>query len=75
MGISNELPVTGYIKMVDVWMIFSISYPFIEITLHSMKEVQDYIYAYSNPIKLLPLRSAINMRRKKTANLILSTQI
>ena len=41
MGISNELPVTGYIKMVDVWMIFSISYPFTEITLHSLKEVKD----------------------------------
>ena len=39
MGVSKELPETGYIKMVDVWMIFTISYPFLQISLHSMIEV------------------------------------
>ena len=39
MGISDSLPMTGYIKMIDIWMIFTISYPFTVITLHCLKEV------------------------------------
>ena len=27
---------TGYIKMIDIWMIFTISYPFVVITLHCL---------------------------------------
>ena len=42
MGVSEELPVTGYIKMIDVWMIFTISYPFLQIFLHSLIEVTAY---------------------------------
>ena len=36
MGISQSLPMTGYIKMIDIWMIFTISYPFVVITLHCL---------------------------------------
>ena len=39
MGLAKDLPQTGYIKMVDVWMIFTISYPFLQILMHSLKEV------------------------------------
>ena len=39
MGISNSLPVTGYIKMVDVWMIAIMSYPFLIIVLQCFLEV------------------------------------
>ena len=38
-GINQSLPVTGYIKMIDLWMIFALSYPFFVITLHSLLEV------------------------------------
>ena len=41
MGISDSLPMTGYIKMIDIWMIFTISYPFTVITLHCLKEVAE----------------------------------
>ena len=41
MGISNSLPMTGYIKLIDIWMIFTMSYPFIVISLHCMKEVAE----------------------------------
>ena len=43
MGISNSLPKTGYIKMVDIWMIFTMSYPFIVITLHCFQQVSTYL--------------------------------
>ena len=39
MGISQSLPMTGYAKMFDIWMIFTISYPFIVITLHCLQKV------------------------------------
>ena len=32
---------TGYIKMIDIWMIFTISYPFMVITLHCFKDVAE----------------------------------
>ena len=39
MGISSMLPTTGYIKMIDIWMIFTMAYPFLIISLHCIKEV------------------------------------
>ena len=39
MGISQSLPKTGYIKMIDIWMIFTMSYPFLVIFLYSCLEV------------------------------------
>ena len=39
MGISSTLPSTGYIKMIDIWMIFTMTYPFFIIIIHSLKEV------------------------------------
>ena len=29
---------TGYIKMIDIWMIFTMSYPFVVITLHCLEK-------------------------------------
>ena len=40
MGISQSLPLTGYVKMIDIWMIFTMSYPFFVITLHCSQEVK-----------------------------------
>ena len=39
MGISQSLPTTGYIKMIDIWMIFTMSYPFVVITLHCLEKI------------------------------------
>ena len=41
MGISQSLPMTGYIKMIDIWMIFTMSYPFVVITLHFLHKVAE----------------------------------
>ena len=45
MGLAKDLPQTGYIKMVDVWMIFTISYPFLQILMHSLKEVLEIFFS------------------------------
>ena len=39
MGISEGLPKTGYIKMIDIWTIFALSYPFSVIALYTALEV------------------------------------
>ena len=38
-GLSSKLPATGYVKMVDIWMVFTIFYPFLQIFLHSWIEI------------------------------------
>ena len=38
-GVSQSLPMTAYIKMIDVWMIFTMMYPFCVVTLYSVMEV------------------------------------
>ena len=53
MSISKELPVTGYIKMVDIWMIFTMTYPFLVIILQTLKQIckekeEDYKYNTRN---------------------------
>ena len=35
-GISDTLPRTAYIKMIDIWLIVSIMIPFLEVILHTM---------------------------------------
>ena len=40
MGISQSLPMTGYIKMIDIWMIFTMSNPFLVISLHCLQQVK-----------------------------------
>ena len=33
-GVSNELPKTSYMKMVDYWLVFNLFIPFAEVLLH-----------------------------------------
>ena len=35
-GISNTLPRTSYIKMIDIWLLVSLMIPFLEMILHTM---------------------------------------
>ena len=39
MGLSQTLPVTSYFKMIDIWMLFTMTVPFLEVVLHTTKEV------------------------------------
>ena len=36
-NVSNQLPKTSYIKMMDVWLIFNLCLPFTEVLLHTYK--------------------------------------
>ena len=37
-GISSSLPTTAYVKMIDVWMIFTMTIPLLEIIGHAYSE-------------------------------------
>ena len=34
-NVSNNLPTTSYMKMIDVWLLFNLSLPFIVVLLHT----------------------------------------
>ena len=34
-NVSNNLPKTSYVKMIDIWLIFNLLLPFIEVLVHS----------------------------------------
>ena len=36
-SVSNDLPRTSYLKMVDIWLIFNLFIPFLEVLLHTYK--------------------------------------
>merc|ERR1711872_375387 len=37
-SVSNQLPKTSYIKMMDVWLLFNLFLPFTEVLLHTYKD-------------------------------------
>ena len=39
MGLSQTLPATSYFKMIDIWMLFTMTVPFLEVMLHTANEV------------------------------------
>ena len=41
-GISQTLPATAYIKLNDIWMVFTMTYPFAEVALLTTKEVKNF---------------------------------
>jgi hypothetical protein len=43
--VSDSLPKTSYVKLVDVWMIFSLSIPFVEVLIQIFI---DYLYNKEN---------------------------
>ena len=34
-SVSNNLPKTSYMKMIDVWLLFNLLYPFVVVLLHT----------------------------------------
>ena len=39
LGLSQSVPVTSYIKMVDIWMLFTMTVPFLEVVYHTSNEM------------------------------------
>ena len=40
-GLSQTLPKTSYIKMVDIWLIFNLLIPFVEVLIHILEVKRD----------------------------------
>ena len=38
LGLSQTLPVTSYVKMLDIWLIFTMIVPFIEVAMHACNQ-------------------------------------
>ena len=56
-SISDALPRTSYVKMMDIWLIFNLMIPFLEIILqtmiHKLHEEDDFgneVMSYSSPV-------------------------
>ena len=43
-NVSNNLPKTSYIKMMDIWLIFNLLVPFTEICLHTYMDMLRSVY-------------------------------
>ena len=67
MGISQSLPQTGYVKMIDIWMIFTMSYPFFVIACHCGIEVILYLYVKAHPLFFSQVLAAKRMIGPKVA--------
>ena len=57
-NVSNNLPQTSYVKMVDVWLIFNLLLPFIEVLVHTYMDTLRYL-VFFNQLLLL----SINMKK------------
>ena len=61
LGLSQSLPVTSYIKMIDIWMLFTMTIPFLEVVLHTTNEVSKRPRASHGPkVDLIEVKSASN---------------
>ena len=72
MGISQSLPVTSYVKMIDIWMIFTMSVPFIEVGLHAGYELLKH--SLYSPRRVLPGSSGV-VKTSQRSNLPLWTNL
>ena len=65
-GVSQSLPATAYIKMIDVWMIFTMIYPFVVVTLYAIKEViQKKISSTNEGLYTQYVQELIQVRRRR----------
>ena len=47
-NVSNNLPKTSYVKMIDVWLIFNLLLPFIEVLVHTYMDTLRSIFNFSS---------------------------
>ena len=58
MGISSSLPLTAAVKMIDIWMIFTMMYPFTGVMLQSYLQVRPSKDYYNSIYPLQYLRKS-----------------
>ena len=81
MGLSETLPVTSYFKMIDIWMLFTMTVPFLEVVLHTAKEVfkksKPAHVCLSKPVDMVKVKPADEdqevVEEVKTGNSILNS--
>ena len=61
MGLSESLPVTSYIKMINIWMLFTMIIPFLEVVLHTTHEV----FKNKRTSNIVPETSVLNVKSGK----------
>ena len=64
---------TAYIKMIDVWMIFTMMYPFCVVTLYSVMEVVKNRKTHNKTSSINPVvtKDWINIRTVRTLTFLL----
>merc|ERR1711978_578974 len=50
LGLSQSVPFTSYIKMVDIWMLFTMTIPFLEVVYHTSNEM----FKQSDVVRVTP---------------------
>ena len=83
MGLSQTLPVTSYFKMIDIWMLFTMTVPFLEVVLHTAKEVfkksKPAHACLSKPVDMVKVKPAEDdqevVEEVKTGNNILNSVV
>ena len=43
-GVANSLPTTSYVKMIDIWLLFNLVVPFVEVFSLHFIELPDAIF-------------------------------
>ena len=76
-SVSNSLPKTSYIKMMDIWLIFNLFMPFAEVILHTYidslrtEEDRDTVNHHGSPLQVGPeiitVSEANGPRRRKSS--------
>ena len=59
LGLSKSLPVTSYFKMIDIWMLFTMTVPFLEVVLHTANEV----FKQPDFSRVSVVRSTVSLQR------------
>ena len=66
-SVSNALPKTSYIKMIDIWLIFTLMIPYSEVILHTMIAALRYDDEFAEKSNRVGVIAMINMNKIKPA--------
>ena len=76
MGLSQSLPVTSYIKMIDIWMLFTMTVPFLEVILYTADELFKRPRAtHETRVDVIRVKSAKEQEMDEVVNSMSSTLV
>ena len=65
MGLSQSLQVTSYIKMIDIWMLFTMTIPFLEVVIHTANEImKKTVYGPERKVGIINVKSDDNLEEE-----------